>query len=193
MSEIVERSLADVDTSVDVSPAVTPQNFDLEQWVAGVRPTRRSVKLYPNAHLVARMDELADRIDNTPDGAEVDALIDEFDQLRKQFRDGVWFTVEKRSTEWVAALRKRVAKANGIKLDDDGDAEGTDANITLSLHQLAEQIVSPAGVTYEQLRAMLDANEGELNKLALTMQTVQSQLAQSAGVLDRDFSARRSH
>jgi hypothetical protein len=193
MSEIVERSLADVDTSVDVSPVVTPENFDLAEWAAGVRPTQRSVKLYPNAHLIARMDELADKIDNAPEGADVDALIDEFETVREQFREGVWFTVEKRSSEWIQHQRSTTAKRLGIKLDEDFDAENSADNITLMLHQLAEQVVRPRGVTPDMLRSMYDANEGELVKLSNAMQTANRQLAESSGVLDRDFSGRRSH
>lgn len=191
MSSPDERSLADVDTSVDVSPTVTPANFDIDAWAAGVHPTRRSVKLYPNAHLVARLDELSDRIDSTPEGENVDDLIDEFDALRTQFRDGIWFTVEKRSSEWVEAHRKAATKRLGIKLDNDGDPTEAD-NITLVLHQIVDQLVAPAGVTYDHLRTMLSANEGELNKLVVTLNAVQRQLAENAGVLDRDFSARRS-
>lgn len=193
MSATEERSLADVDVSVDVSPKVTPENFDLAEWAAGVRPTQRSVKLYPNAHLIGRMDELADKIDNAPEGADVDALIDEFESVREQFRDGVWFTVEKRSSEWIENQRKATAKRLGMKLDDDADADNAADNITLMLHQLAEQIVRPRGVTADMLRHMYDANEGELVKLTNAMQTANRQLAESSGVLDRDFSGRRSH
>jgi hypothetical protein len=193
MSVPDERSLADVDVSVDTSPKVTPENFDLAEWAAGVRPTQRSVKLYPNAHLIGRMDELADKIDSAPEGADVDALIDEFERVREQFRDGVWFTVEKRSSEWIENNRKQTAKQYGIKLDDDGDAENTADNIVLMLHQLADQIVRPRGMTYDMLRSMYDANEGELVKLTNAMQTANRALAEASGVLSRDFSGRRSH
>lgn len=189
---VVERSLADAATSVDVSPAVTPATFNFDDWVAGVRPTRRKIKLFPQAHLVARLDELAEAIDATPEGEDVDPLIDEFEAVRKQFRDGVWFTVEKRSSESVLANRKALAKRLGIKLDEDGDAANTDDSIVLVLHQLANQIVEPAGVTYEHLRAMLTANEGEVNKLVRTLEDVQYKLAENAFVVDRDFSERRS-
>lgn len=202
MPESEERSLADLPNdrslaesvvdSVDVSPTVTLENFDLDRWVDGIRPTRRKIKLYPNAHLIGQLEEIANRIDSAPDDADVDDLVEQFDRIRGQFRDGVWFTIEKRSSESVLASRKAIAKRVGIKLDDDGDSTNQADTITLILHQLVEQIVEPTGITYEHLRAMLDANEGEVNKLVLTLDLVQKQLAEKAGVLDRDFSERLS-
>lgn len=181
-----ERSLADV-PDVDSSPEVTPENFDLDGWLAGIRPTRRSVKLHAEGHLIARLEELAERIDAAPEGVDVDELIAEFERVRDQFNTGVWFTVEKRSSEWSKRFRKDLSKRHNLKPDDnEGD------NIIATLHQLAEQIVTPTGITYQHLRDMLDANEGELNKLILTMTNANTQLAESAGVLTRDFSERRS-
>lgn len=203
MPESEERALADMPTdrslaesvvdSVDVSPTVTLENFDLDRWVEGIRPTRRKIKLYPNAHLIGQLEEIANRIDSASDDADVDDLVEQFDRIRSQFRDGVWFTIEKRSSESVLASRKATAKRVGIKLDDDGDSTNQADTITLILHQLVEQIVEPTGITYEHLRAMLDANEGEVNKLVLTLDVVQKRLAEEAGVLDRDFSERLSH
>lgn len=202
MPESEERALADMPTdrsraesvvdSVDVSPTVTLENFDLDRWVEGIRPTRRKIKLYPNAHLIGQLEEIANRIDSAPDEEDVDDLVEQFDRIRAQFRDGVWFTIEKRSSESVLAARKATAKRVGIKLDDDGNSTNQDDTITLMLHQLVEQIVEPTGITYEHLRAMIDANEGEVNKLVLTLDVVQKRLAEEAGVLDRDFSERLS-
>lgn len=176
----------------DTTPEVSLAGFDLDAWIAGVRPTRRSIKLYPDGHLVARLEELADQIDNAPDGENVDALVDEFEQIRTQFHTGVWFTVEKRSSEWIEQFRKQTATRLGLKLDADGNAADKAVATTLALHQLAAQTIEPAGVTAEQLRAMLERNEGELNKLLSTMVNANTKLAQDAGVLTRDFSQRHS-
>lgn len=192
-----ERSLADPpreepSTERDASPALNLTNFDLDAWVLGVRPTRRSVKLYPQADLVARMEQLADQIDSTPKDVDVDDLLAEFERLRTQFRDGVWFTVERRSSEWEKHFRTTTAKRLGMTLDKDGDPVGQDDTMTLVLHQMVEQIIGPPGVTYAHLRSLYEANEGELTKLLNTWQNVQRNLAESAGVLKRDFSGRRS-
>ncbi len=181
--------------TVDTSPDVTPQDFAWDPFLTGVRPTRRGVRLYPHAHLVARMEYLADRIEGLPDGPEVDKLIDEFEQAKADFRQGVWFEVEKRSTEWVEKFRTDLAAKHDLNLGtaekDFEDGDNKDRMAAL-LHQLAAQIVTPSGTTYEDLRRLYEANEGELNKLIVTMGFANEALAERAKVLDADFSQRRS-
>lgn len=176
------QELAIADTSVQP----TPENFDMDAWLQGVRPTRRSVKLYPKAHLIARMEELAVEIQDAPEDANVDDKIDEFDALKAQFNEGVWFTVEKRTQEWVEKFRKDVRKRLNLKPDKEEDLA-----VVVS-YQLVEQIIEPAGITFNQLRALRAANEGEFNKLVAAMTLCNEQLAEKASVLDADFSARRS-
>lgn len=194
-----ERSLAELGeaTSVDTTPDLpAPTDFDMESFIAGVRPTRRSVKLFPQAHLVARLEQIATLIDEAPADADVDALVDEFEQVKQQFRDGVWFTVEKRSQEWVERFRLDAEKQLGLKrTTDNGDGEKTLSNedaLAISMHQLAAQIVVPEHVTFEQLNTLRETNEGEASKLMACMLNVNNQLAQASQVLTRDFSARRS-
>lgn len=191
MSE--ERSLADVsatvevedDLTVDSSVTPTPEDFDLDSWIEGVRPTRKSIKLFPHANLIARMEQIADQIDNAPPGEDVDELISEFEQAKAEFKTGVWFTIEQRSQEWVDNFRKR--KAKDLKITD----EGSDAAL-ISIYQMAEQIVQPADVTFNHLRTLQKSNEGEFAKLVDTLQKTNQVLAEKNGVLDRDFSERRS-
>lgn len=194
-----ERSLADQDLTpvqtIDTTPVQTPADFSMAAFLEGVRPTRRSVQLFPQAHLIGRLEQLAARIEVTDDGPEVDALVDEFEQVKAQFRDGIWFTVEKRSSEWVDHFREATAKSLGIKnlSQDDEEAEYSTADaITLALHQVAAQTVAPSGVTYEHLRQLLDTNEGEFRKLLQAMTEANKVLAENAQVLTRDFSLRRS-
>lgn len=182
-----ETSLADlvVDTTPPLPP---PAEFNLQAFVRGVRPTRRSVKLYQQADLVSQLEKLADQIEQLPDGPQVDALIDQAEDLQAKFLSGgVWFTVEKRSSEWVQAYRERTAAAAGLKNTDTEQAK-----MQLMLHQLAAQIVEPAGVTVEDLRAMYDQNEGEVSKLVVAMTMVNEQVAEAAKVVSLDFSQRRS-
>jgi ribosomal protein L27 len=167
----------------------TPETFDIEAWVAGVRPNRRSVKLHPQAHVVARLEELAEEIDTAPDGRNVDGMIDEFDRLKAQFNDGVWFTVEQRSTEWIEKCRNDIAARLGVKLED-ADRQ---TSVTIMLQQLAQQVIAPTGVTFQHLQGMFERNEGEVNKLFLAVQQANQQLAETAQVLTRDFSRRRSN
>lgn len=188
-----ERSLADVTPEtapaaepVDVSePVPAPEDFDMRQWLAGVRPTRRAIKLYPNAHLIAEMDRVVEEIDAAPADANVDDLIDEFESLRAQHQDGVWFVAEKRSDEWVEAERKRLIKALNLDADNEDDV------LRLVYEITAAQIVSPR-ITGAELAELAKANEGEAIKLYSLVKAVNTQLSEQAGVLKRDFSSRRS-
>lgn len=190
-----ERSLADVQL-VDSTPALTPQEFSFEDFINGVRPPRRSVLLFPRGDLIARLDEIATTIERAPETENVDGLIDEFERVKAEFEHGQWFTLEKRSSEWVEKFRLDAEKQLGMKRvkgEDDAEAGLSSEDLaTITLHQLVEQIVVPSGVTYEQLRRLFDAAEGELSKLVYAMIEVNSKLAQQAEVLTRDFSQRRS-
>lgn len=187
---INERSLAEEAlTVVDSSVAQAIEGFDIDAWIAGVRPTRRSVKLHPDAHLIARMEQIADRIDGAPAEANVDDLIAEFEECKRQFNDGVWFTLEKRSSDWEKTFREKVAAELGIA---DLEKATTEQTVEVILRQVVAQTITPVGLTVDHLRKMLELNEAELNKLIVTLDNVQKRLAEQAGVLTRDFSQRRS-
>jgi hypothetical protein len=194
--EMDEKSLAEVST-VDTTPTITPEDFSFEDFLEGVRPTRRSVLLYPRGDLIARMDEIATLIETADDDANVDDLIDEYEQVKKQFRQGIWFTLEKRSSEWAEKFRVDTEKSLGLKRSKDDTLSDEDAT-TVSIHQLAQQIVVPSGVSVASLRRLAEVNEGEFNKLVYTMIKANSQLAEDSTdndkreVLSRDFSQRRS-
>lgn len=179
---------------VDSTGPVTPEDFDVEAFLAGMRPTRRSVKLYPSAHLVGRMEEIAGLIEAADPDASVDDLIDEFEACKAAFRDGQWWTVEKRSSEWINRFRADAAKALGldVKALDDPEQDLNEQRAEVVLRQVAAQVVVPSGVTYETLRAMIETNEGEVNKLIVAVEFANTQLAESAKVLTLDFSQRRS-
>lgn len=184
-----ERSLADLaELSKDVSPEITPETFDFEAFIAGFRPVRRSVTLYRRADLIGELERLADRIEASPDDADVDALIDQFDQVRDEFNRGTTVVVEGRSQEWVDQFKKERLDALGVeKLEADDERV-----VTIVLEQLAEQIVEPKGWTVDHLRTLADAAPSELNKVIAAMTFANTQLPQSAQVLTRDFSQRRS-
>ena len=186
----------------DTSPALSAASFDLDAFVGGMRPTRRTVKIHERADLIGVMDELANRIESAPEDANVDDLIDQFVAARESFTAGVTFwTVEKRSTEWISENRRGYAKDHGLTLDEDDAAKDGKDGLALLLNQLAGQIVEVKDaqgatlerpVTYEVLRRMYDANEGEVNKLVTAMLNANTTVAQSATVLSRDFSQRYS-
>lgn len=178
----------------DTSTDVDVEDFDFDAFLAGVRSTRRSTKVYAKADLVATLEELAEEHADATSAADKARIAKEFDRVRDEFWDsGQWFTVEKRSGEWVEKFRADTAKRLGLNLGDGEDDKGDpDAQMTVLLHQLAEQVVVPSGVTYEGLRRLYDVNEGELNKVIVAGGMANQQMAQSAKVLSPGFSLRPS-
>lgn len=171
----------------DASTAVTAESFDVDEWLAGVRPTRRAVTLYARADLLARMDEIAYRVERMPDGDEVDALVDEFEELRAEFLAGRTFVVEGRSAEWRDEFKRDAKERLGVRKGDGT----TDQKRAILLAMLAEQIVSPV-VTAEQLERLNDVNAGELSKLLVAQTFANEQVAEASKVVTLDFSSRRS-
>lgn len=181
----------------DTSEPLSVEDFDLDAFIDGMRPTRRSIKLHERGDLIGTMDLLASEIESAPESVNVDHLIDAFTRARDTFLSAtaLW-TVEKRSTEWLTAQREQSAKAAGIKLDKDGQTTSHADGMRLLLDQVAGQVVEingrPATVTANRLRKMYDANEGELNKLVVAVENVNTAVAQQANVLTKDFSQRSS-
>lgn len=185
-----ERSLSDALTeSVDQTPVQNPETFDLGAFVGGVRPTRRGVRIYSRGDVLERMEELADQIENTPDGDEVDTMVDEYEDLRDTFQAGTWFVIEQRSREWADKFRKDARKDLGIP----SKASPThDQVLELAFRQIAAQCVKPAGVSADTVRAIHAANPLEADKLGVLVSEVNEIRAAESEVVTRDFSSRRS-
>ena len=193
--ETEERSLGDGPASAvvaDVTPEQTPEGFDFGAFLDGVRPTRRSVKVFPKGHLIGRMEEIAYEIDQAPDDADVDGLIDEYEALKADFNEGIWFTFEQRSKEWETKFRADTAKSLKVALDDEGNPVDEDDLLEVIHRQLAAQIVAPEGVTVDGLRRIAEASPNEYGKLCVAMRFANDSLAEKSQVLTRDFSRRRS-
>ena len=201
-----DESLADVpqqDLSTfvkDTSPEVTAATFSSTDFLAGVRPTRRSVQIVERADLVGDMERLAQlygEADEADDDESCEKIAAEFEQVAEAFHGSKrWYTVEKRSSEWIDDFRAKVAKDLDL---DPGEWDGKSsspaqkrARMEILLHQLAAQIVAPAGTTRDDLRGLYDRNEGELNKLVLCMEFANAKTAESAKVASPGFSLRRS-
>src|SRR5690349_14432719 len=113
-----ERSLADTapepQTIKAVPVEVAPEDFDFDEFLAGARPTRRAAKLYMRADLVGALEELAQTIE--ADGGDP-GEDERFRALYEQFHaSGRWFTVEKKSGEWLREFRKETAYRLHIRL-----------------------------------------------------------------------------
>ena len=199
-----DRALGEEPTevsTVDVSPATEPEDFDFDEFLAGARPTRRAVQVFAKAHLVAEMEEMASEYDRADsDGATratLKGIEDRFTAARAEFYgSGRWFVCEARSSERIDHVRKDAARRHGITLPPD-DATGDDAMIpradydTIQRAILADSIVSPS-VTEDALARMASHLPTEYPKLVVAMQQANSRLAEGAQVLTRDFSRGRS-
>lgn len=191
-----ERSLADDDTQ-----DVTSDRPDLttDEVLAGFRAQRRAVKLRPNAHLLADMQQLVDQIDEAPQGADVDALIDQYEGLRGRFEQVEWWVVEQRTEERRQKIREDAAKALGYEHVDGNprglivDDPGRVKEQKVETHVIVDHIVSPEGVTADDIWSMYQQSVGEWSKVERSIVQVQRILDDAAaGEVLRDFSSRRS-
>lgn len=187
-----DDTLATVPT-VDVSKAPTVEDFDFDEWLSGVRGTRRAVRVYARADLVAEMEKVAEGYHDDLPAKERRRIADEVLALREQFEaSGAWFVTEARSNERIKRVRDASAKRRGITLPAD-DATGDEAMIPVADWTLIERdllvdaIVSPA-VDFDGLSRLAEVAPTEYVKLAVAMRQANSALAQNAGVVTRDFS-----
>lgn len=195
MSE--ERSIAEKAATED-SVAAERGPLSVDEFLSGVRAQRRSVRIRPNLHVLADLQRLVDEIDDSPEGADVDGLIDEYESARAVFEASERWVVEQRTPERRKHVRRQAAKALGIDLREDGETvEGDDFDQSkaaqLEAHVIADHVVEPEGVTAEQVTALYEATPGEFQKIDFAIVQVMRVLDEdsAAGVL-RDFSSRRS-
>lgn len=182
------------------TPGLDPATFDMNAFIQGVRPTRRSVRLHLRADLLAGLDEIVAEIDATE--GDVDHLIRDYEATRAAFfADFQTWTVERRSSDWVKEVWAQTAARLNVPLNKDGDTDDMKARAVLVQHQLAGQVVEikdrdgkviATSVTVEQLDALRATNEGEWNRLAIAMSECNLITAAASEVLTRDFSRRSS-
>lgn len=179
----------------DLTPEVTPEDFDHDAFLAGVRPTRRGIRIFERADLIEPLERLADEIEHMPDGPECDAKIDEFEATAEEFRRASkWYAVQGHSREWEKDFREKYAAKH--KLDPGTWGERTTspdearARSIIITAQLAEQIIGD--VSMETLDELGERNAGELAKMLVLMESANTEVAEGAKVLTLDFSRRRS-
>jgi hypothetical protein len=190
-----EQSIAEDVTEIDDDEATDdrpdPKTFDVGAMVAGVRATRMRVQVQPNAHLLTRLQELAEEIDSYASDDDVpDELIEEWVETRADFDHVDTYVIEARSSDWIKN-HAREAKAAGINPQRKGmsDAEKIEHTRRLALSQIAAQIVEPEGVTEADVAAIFAGNEAEGDKLWRAMNQVNTQPVKA---LVPDFSQRVS-
>lgn len=177
-----------------------PDDFSLDDFLAGARPALRSIRLFMRPDLIADLDELAATIDRLPDDDDrLPDLVQRFNDTRDAFyASGRRFVVQSRSGEWIEKVNRDMAHARGFKVREDGtlsNGNGNDAaarrsqalqDITCEL--LARQIVSPAGVTAAKLAELAELLPTEFAKLLAAQGVANRAQAQNAKVLSADFS-----
>ena len=183
----VEPTLDDAAESVDVTPDVAAEDFDIDAFVAGVRPSTRAVKIFARADLYAPIAELDERIQRhdaqvaageEPD-EDVDELIEQIEALQDEFlASGKWFHVRGRSDAWREGLKKKLKKAGA-----------SDNDITLEC--VAACIVTPSGVTKKHLKAIQEVNEAEVKKLVVAWQFACTQPTKATAPFSREPSKGR--
>lgn len=151
------------DQIADASPDLDPEDFDVDEWVSGVTKTVRAVKLYRRGDLVALQDDLQQRLrvaraipdeDRGLNDESPEAVAQELERVARDFEaSAAWWKVEGRTNE----SRERIAK----RLKKDGV---TDEDV-VSMHQLADAVIKPEGVTVAVLARLRESSEAQYNLL----------------------------
>ncbi|TYP82075.1 hypothetical protein [Blastococcus xanthinilyticus] len=147
----------------DATPELDPDTFDLNAWIGGVTGTVRAVTLYQRSDLLAvidglqrelRLAELVADEDRGMNDASPDGIRQRIEETAREFEaSGLVFKVEGRSDESRERIAKRLKKQNVT------DAE------TVVLHQLADAVVEPKGITVDFLRRLQETSEPQLKML----------------------------
>lgn len=165
MSSTDDRTLSDApdDESVDETPELDPATFDLDAWIDGAKPVVRAVTLYQRPDLLGVIDALQRDLrvaelvpdedrgmnDPTPEGVR-----QKIEEAAHQFEaSALVFRVEGRSDEARERIEKRLKKQ---------DVKDT---TSITLHQLADAIIEPKGVTASFLRKLQDTSESQVRML----------------------------
>lgn len=151
------------DEIADATPELDPASFDLDAWIGGVTGTVRAVTLYQKSNLVAEIETLQRELriaesmsaedrgmnDPTPDG-----IRRQIEQVAREFESStIVVKVEGRSDEARERIAKRLKK------------QGVTDEETVLLHQMADAIVEPKGITPEWLRKLWEASEPQYKML----------------------------
>lgn len=192
---------------VDITEAQDPEDFDIEAFVSGLRPARRAV-IIRNHELRYLIDKVKDVIESkrfaglpTKDDQETLA-----EAIAEFLETGRTFVIGARSSEWIADLEKRLKKQGIDPVGQSKKLKAAQAKANFSkkteqkmiadlqemyrnyvAHRIAEQIVSPSGVTAEHIRRIGEVDEVAIQALFDTMEA-----ANSDRRVTRDFSSQPS-
>ena len=158
-----------------------PEGFDLNAWFSGIRKTIRSCNVYARGDLLADIEDTERRLQlveaddadeySMADAGSKDALNARLDAMYKELlASGVTFRIEARSPDWIKAKEKEVttsSESHGLSKDDKARLS--------TMHQLADAIIEPAGVTVEHLQMLESESFPQYAKLFSTYNQACSQ------------------
>src|SRR5690625_3801907 len=154
---VVDESLAGDDV-VDITHDLTPEDFDFDAFVDGVRPGRRAVRVTMRADLAAEIDQIALQAEalEDPNGDDAQALYDRFEKIQAQIvASQRMFVVEARSDHRGRQIIKQMEKQGitepGKKATQ---AEIQEWNEEVAIRRLADAIVIPSNVTVDGLKKL---------------------------------------
>lgn len=174
VTDVDDDTLGGEPEVVDITRDPDPEDFDFDEFIAGVRPGRRAVKVTMRADLSAELDHLIHRAEALPDDMDAgereaaeNALLDEFEAVKAQILASQRvFVVEARSEHRMRQIVKLMEKQGLPKPGKKAADEEVYAwNSELALHRLADAIVVPSNVTVEGLRKLDQVAEAEIQKL----------------------------
>ena len=180
------------DDVVDITNDLTPEDFDFDAFVDGVRPGRRAVRVTGRADLAAEVDQIAIQAEalEDPNGEEAQALYDRFEQIQAQITASQHvFVVEARSDHRGRQIVKQMEKQGitepGKKASQD---EIQEWNEEVAIRRLADAIIIPSNVTVDVLKKFQERVPSEVNKLFGAFHQVNTNPIKG---VDPNFSLRR--
>lgn len=160
---MASKRSTDTDGITDATPELDPETFDVNEWLSGVTGTVRAVTIYARPDLAGAAEELqrelrlAEMVSDEDRGMNdpaPEAIRRQLEEVARDFEaSGRVFKVQGRSDEARDQIAKRLKK------------QGVTDEETIVLHQLADAIIEPAGVTVGALRALQEASEPQLKML----------------------------
>lgn len=168
MSNIDELSLGETSTTTDeasVDEAV--KSFDLQSFIAGVRPGKVTVALYSRPDLEAHIGRVrSDGLDALNAGNKLgfeEASKRLVELQTKYAASRMDVTLEERSEDWQARKIEELKK------------EGIIDKKRLTLFLLAAQIVEPLGLTGEDLEQLAEVIPTQVKRLVAAWGELQNQ------------------
>ena len=137
-----------------------PGDFTFAAWLSGVRPTRRSETIYARLDLQAEIDRMAEMEIRATDGRGDEYRQRAIELTAELVASGIPFVLEARSAEWIQSFH------------DDLDKRGIKDESARIVEQIAAQVISPEGVTAEDLAALYEITPAQVTKLVQALVNV---------------------